>query len=124
LPKNQHVNSFEKAVEKNLSVITYSTTVNSQSSRAYVLVELFPGKEKEFCEEILEKGLILDTKVERTDFVHGSYDFICVLNGPISDIDRRIIELRRSLYIRKTETLICFDMVTWDEMKTKVDEEK
>jgi hypothetical protein len=92
--------------------------------RAYVLVGLQPGKEKEFCEEILEKGLVLDSKVERTDFVHGSYDFICVLNGEISDIDRRIIELRRSPHIRKTETLICFDVFTWDELKHKVDEEK
>jgi hypothetical protein len=89
-----------------------------------VLVELRPGKEKEFCEEILKKGLILDSKVERTDFVHGSYDFICILNGPIKDIDRRIIELRTSKFIRKTETLICFDMFTWDEVKKKVDEEK
>ena len=98
--------------------------MSSLSVRAYVLVELRPGKEKEFCEEILKKGLILDSKVERTDFVHGSYDFICVLNGQIADIDRRIIELRRSRYIRKTETLICFDMFTWDELKKKVDEEK
>jgi len=112
------------SVEKNLSVIIQSTLVSSQASRAYVLVELYPGKEKEFCEEIIDKGLILDSKVERTDFVHGSYDFICVLNGNISDIDRRIIELRRSLYIRKTVTLICFDMFTWDELKKKVDEEK
>jgi len=98
--------------------------VSSSNSRAYVLVELLPGKEKVFCEEILEKGLILDTKIERTDFVHGSYDFICVLNGPIKEIDRRIIKLRNSPYIRKTETLICFEMFTWDQVKEKVDEEK
>jgi hypothetical protein len=104
-------------------MITQSNTVNS-SDRAYVLVELYPGKEKEFCEEILSKGLILDSKVERTDFVHGSYDFICVLNGKIKDIDRRIIELRRSPFIRKTETLICFDMFTWEEMSKKVHEEE
>jgi len=95
----------------------------SQIVRAYVLVELFPGKEKEFCEEIINKGLILDTKIERTDFVHGHYDFICILNGEIHSIDSRIIELRRSPYIRKTETLICFDMFSWDEMKSKVHEE-
>jgi hypothetical protein len=105
-------------------VITESIIVSSQAVRAYVLVELCPGKEKEFCEEILKKGLILDSKVERTDFVHGSYDFICILNGNIKDIDRRIIELRRSPYIRKTETLICFEMFTWEEVKKKVDEEK
>ena len=92
--------------------------------RAYVLVELQPGKEKEFCEEIIEKGLFLDSKIERTDFVHGSYDFICVLNGEISDIDKRIIELRKSPYMRKTETLICFDVFTWDQLKETVDKEK
>ena len=32
--------------------------MTSQIVRAYVLVELFPGKEKEFCEEIINKGLI------------------------------------------------------------------
>ena len=108
----------------NLRVITQGITVSSQSVREYVLVELFPGKEKEFCEEILTKGIILDSKVERTDFVHGSYDFICILKGPMRDVDRRIIELRRSLYIRKTETLIVFDLFTWDEVKEKVDEEE
>jgi hypothetical protein len=66
---------------KNLSATTESTTVSSQSFRANVLVELYLGKEKEFCEEILEKGLVLDSKVKRTDFVHGSYDLIYVQNG-------------------------------------------
>jgi len=98
--------------------------VTSQAIRAYVLVELIAGKEKEFCEEILAKGLILDSKIERTDFVHGTYDFICLLHGDMKDIDRRIIELRNSKYIRKTETLICFDMFTWDQMKDEVDKEK
>jgi hypothetical protein len=81
--------------------------VSSQSFRAYVLVELYPGKEKEFCEGILDKRLVVDSKVERTDFVYGSYDFIYVLNGEMADINRRIIELRRPIYIRKTENLIC-----------------
>ena len=98
--------------------------MNSQTVRVYVLVELRPGTEKEFCEEILEKGLILDSKIERTDFVHGSYDFICILHGQIQDIDRRIIELRRSPFIRKTETLICFQMFTWEEVKKEVQEEE
>jgi hypothetical protein len=98
--------------------------MSSENVRAYVLVELFPGKEKEFCEEIMDKGLILDSKIERTDFVHGHYDFICMLKGEIHDIDRRIIELRRSVYIRKTETLIAFDMFSWDQLKCKVTEEE
>jgi hypothetical protein len=98
--------------------------VSSQNIRAYVLVELRPGKEKEFCEEILEKGMILDSKVERTDFVHGPYDFICVLNGEIHEVDQRIMDMRTSPHIRKTETLICFDVFTWDDIKTRVYKEK
>ena len=50
--------------------------MNPKNNRAYVLLEIQPGKEKEFSEEILSKGLILDSKVERMDFVHGSFDFI------------------------------------------------
>ena len=50
--------------------------MSSEDLRVYVLIELQPGKEREFSQEILSKGLILDSKVERMDFVHGSYDFI------------------------------------------------
>lgn len=65
--------------------------------RAYVLIELHPGKEKEFCDLILSKGLLLDSKVERTDFVHGPFDFVLVLYGAMEDIDARILEMRKSL---------------------------
>lgn len=90
-----------------------------------MLVELTPGKEGEFGNEIMSNGLILDSKVERLDFVHGSFDFIIALRGKLKDIDRRIIEMRKSPHIRKTETLICFEMFTWDwdEMKNKLNEE-
>jgi hypothetical protein len=98
--------------------------VSSQTIRAYVLVELRPGKEKAFCEEILEKGMILDSKVERTDFVHGPYDFICILNGEIKEVDQRIMDLRTSPHIRKTETLICFEVFTWEDVKSRVHKEK
>jgi hypothetical protein len=100
--------------------------MNSEDVRVYVLAELVPGKEGEFGNEILSNGLILDSEVERLDFVHGSFDFIIALKGKLKDIDRRIIEMRKSPYIRKTETLICFEMFTWDweEIKSKLNEEK
>jgi len=47
-----------------------------QDNRVYVLVEIQPGKEREFADEMLSKGLIIDSKVERMDFVHGSFDFV------------------------------------------------
>lgn len=74
--------------------------------RAYVLVQIQPGKEKEFSKEILAKKLFVDPEVERMDLVHGPYDFVIVLSGTIKDMDRRIIEIRKSQFIAKTETLI------------------
>jgi hypothetical protein len=78
----------------------------NKSVRAYVLVEIQPGKEREFSDEILSKGLLVDSKEERMDFVHGPFDFIIILRGAVKDIDRRIIEIRKSPFVVKTETLI------------------
>jgi hypothetical protein len=77
-----------------------------KTKRAYVLVQIQPGKEKEFSDEILSKGFLVDSKVERMDFVHGPYDFVIILSGTIKDMDRRIIDIRKSPFIVKTETLI------------------
>ena len=77
-----------------------------KTKRAYVLVQIHPGKEKEFSNDILSKKLFVDPEVERMDFVHGPYDFVIVLSGTIKDMDRRIIEIRKSPFIVKTETLI------------------
>jgi hypothetical protein len=90
--------------------------------RAYVLVEIEPGKEKEFGDEILSKGLLLDSKVERMDFVHGPFDFVIILRGAMKDIDRRIMEMRKSQFVRKTETLICFEMFNWEDISGRLNE--
>jgi hypothetical protein len=94
----------------------------SQDKRAYVLVEIQPGKEHEFANEILSKGLILDSKVERMDFVHGSFDFIIMLHGAMADMDRRIMEIRKSPFMRRTETLICFEMFSWEDLSGRLNE--
>jgi hypothetical protein len=91
--------------------------------RAYVLVEIQPGKEKEFCDEVLSKGLLLDSKVERMDFVHGSFDFVIILRGLMKDIDLRVMEMRKSQFVRKTETLICFEMFNWEDLSGRLDEQ-
>ena len=100
--------------------------MSSEDIRVYVLVELQPGKEADFGNELLSSGLILDSKVERLDFVHGSFDFIIALKGKLKDIDRLIIEMRKSPYILKTQTLICFEMFSWDWdiIKSKMNKEK
>jgi hypothetical protein len=81
-------------------------STQDKTKRAYVLVEIHPGKEKEFSNEILSKKLLVDPEVERVDFVHGAYDFVIILTGTMRDMDRRIIEIRKSPFIVKTETLI------------------
>ena len=85
-------------------------------SRAYVLVVIQPGKEQEFANEIVSKGVALSSKVEKMDFVHGSVDFIIVFSGPKDDIDYRILEIRKLPYVRSTQTLIPFEMIKWEDV--------
>jgi hypothetical protein len=96
--------------------------MNGKSERAYVLVVIQPGKEQEFANKILSQGLILDSKVERVDFVHGSFDFIIILTGTKNDIDRRILEMRKLPFVRRTETLIPFDMLNFEDLQPKSNE--
>ncbi len=96
--------------------------MSSQTNHAYVLVVLQPGKEQEFANEIISKGLILDSKVEKMDFVHGSFDFIVILTGNTFDIDRRILEMRKLPYVRRTETLIPFEMLNWEDVSETLKE--
>ncbi|HVP92294.1 MAG TPA: hypothetical protein VMS94_00990 [Acidobacteriota bacterium] len=95
----------------------------NDGARAYVLVEIQPGKEKDFSEELLSKGLLVDSKVERMDFVHGSFDFVIILRGAMKDIDRRVMEMRQSPFVRRTETLICFEMFSWEDLSGRLNEE-
>lgn len=94
--------------------------MSSKNERAYVLVIIEPGKEQEFANEILSKGLILDPKIDRMDFVHGSFDFIIIFNGSRQEIDRRIMALRKLQFVRRTETLFPFEMLNWEEIQTQI----
>jgi hypothetical protein len=96
--------------------------MSSQESRVYVLVEIQPGKEKEFAEEVLSKGLVVDSKVERMDFVHGPFDFVMVLRGLLKDLDARVMELRKSPFVHRTETLICFEIFSWEDISGRLNE--
>jgi hypothetical protein len=87
-----------------------------------VFVEAQPGKEREFTVELLSKGLIVDSKVERMDFVHGSFDIVIMLCGTMEDIDRRVMEMRKSSFVRRTETLICFEMFAWEDLSGRLNE--
>ena len=61
-------------------------------------------------------GLTLSSKVEKMDFVHGSFDFIIIFSGSRVDIDCRILEIRKLPYVRSTQTLIPFEMLSWEDL--------
>ena len=90
--------------------------------RVYVLVEIQPGKEKEFADEVLSKGLILDSRVERMDFVHGSFDLVIVLNGSMKDVDARVMAMRKIPFVLRTETLTSFGMLNWEDLSGRLNE--
>jgi hypothetical protein len=96
--------------------------MSSEDYRAYVLIEIQPGKEKEFTEEAMSKGLAKHINVERMDFVHGSFDVVVLLRGTMKSIDARIMELRKSPLIRRTETLLAFEMPNWEDMTGRLNE--
>jgi hypothetical protein len=90
--------------------------------RAYVLIEIQPGKEKEFADYIMSEGLQRDKNVERMDFVFGSFDAVVLLHGTMKSIDAEVLELRKSPLIRRTETLLCFEMFSWEDISGRMNE--
>ena len=99
---------------------TLEDFMNPQPSRVYVLVNIKSGKEKEFANEVLSKGLIIDPEVEKMNFVHGSFDFVIMLHGPMEDIEQRIIEIRKSPFVRRMQSLVAFSMFTWEDLSSQV----
>ncbi|HYA78672.1 MAG TPA: hypothetical protein VEF91_08155 [Verrucomicrobiae bacterium] len=94
--------------------------MSSKGDRVYVLVVIQPGKEEEFANEVVSKGLTLSSKVERMDFVHGSFDFIIIFSGDKEDIDWRILQMRRLPYVRSTQTLIPFQLLKLEDLSAAV----
>ena len=96
--------------------------MSSEDYRAYVLIKIQPGKEKEFADFVMSAGLSRDKNVERMDFVLGSFDAVVLLRGTMKSIDVRVLELRKSPLIRTTETLLCFEMFSWEDMSGRLNE--
>jgi hypothetical protein len=112
-------------MKNNNKVVNKKTLMNPKDdkARAYMLVEIQPGKEKEFGDEILSRGLLIDSKVERIDFVHGPFDFVIIVHGEMEDIDAKLMEIRKSAFVRKTSTLICFEMFDLVDISDRVKEQ-
>lgn len=96
--------------------------MSSEDYRAYVLIQIQPGKEKEFADYVMSEGLQRDKNIERMDFVFGSFDAVLLLRGTMKSIDAKVLELRRSPLIRRTETLLCFEMFSWEDVSGRMNE--
>ncbi len=94
----------------------------TENYRAYILVEIQPGKEKEFSDLVSSRQSSSDSTVERMDFVHGSFDFVITLNGTLKNIDTKVMEIRQSPFVRKTDTLIAFELYNWADLTGRLDE--
>ena len=95
--------------------------MTSKDSRFYLLVSIEPGKEKDFANETVSKGVTRGSYIEKIDFVHGPFDFIIILRGISEDIDRRIMEIRLLPYVQRTETLIPFENLLMEINHTWLD---
>lgn len=72
--------------------------------RAYVLVQVRPGYEASVVSEVERIP-----GVRFSDFVHGEYDVVCVLEGSYEEIDRAVLAIRKLPNVLKTITLTAFD---------------
>jgi hypothetical protein len=96
--------------------------MSSEDYRAYVLIKVQPGKEKEFIEYAMTKNLPRDINVERMDIVHGSFDAVVLLRGTMKNIDARIMDLRKSPFVSSTDTLLCFETLNWEDISGRLNE--
>ena len=96
--------------------------MSAEDYRAYVLIQIQPGKEKEFADYVTSESMSRDKNVERMDLVFGSFDAIVLLKGTMTSIDAKVLELRKSPLIRRTETLICFEMFSWEDVSGRMNE--
>ncbi len=72
--------------------------------RAYLLISVDPGSEAGIIRKLEKMG-----DIKYIDFVHGEYDIVCVLEGGYSEIDEKVIKIRKIPRIRKTTTLTAFE---------------
>ncbi len=77
----------------------------SYKNKAYVLIEVEPGRETETIREIEKME-----RVEAVDFVHGEYDVVTVLKGNFKEVNEAVLAIRKLPHVKKTVTLNAFEL--------------
>ena len=100
----------------------------SAEKRACILIELEPGREQGFGESLTEmvetgkaEGCLTPTCViKKVDFVYGAFDIVMILEGDAKEFENIIYQLRALPHIRRTETLLCFEKVIWEDLGARL----
>lgn len=75
--------------------------------RAYILVNVDPGHEKDIINgSAMAAGISSFAGVVQADVVYGACDIMVVVEGAPKTIDETIMKLRKISHVRKTETLL------------------
>jgi nitrate reductase NapAB chaperone NapD len=79
--------------------------------RAYILVDIQPGRESDILTHLATvEGIVY------ADVVHGAFDLVVVLEGDPETIDKTIMRIRRLPYVKKTESMLSFHPTSWEEL--------
>lgn len=79
--------------------------------RAYILVDIQPGREPDILSHLSSvKGVIY------ADVVHGAFDLVVVMEGDLETLDKNIMRVRRLPYVKKTQSLLSYNPTTWEDL--------
>ena len=79
--------------------------------RAYVLIDINPGKETECLQHLSNiEGITY------ADVVHGATDIVAMIEGDDEIIDKSIMRIRRLQFVKKTQSLLSFQPNIFDEL--------
>ena len=87
-----------------------------RKQKAYVLIRVQPGREVELYGELKQIPKIIGI-----DLVRGTFDFVVVAEGNVSDIDTVVLRIRKIPYVLNTETMTVFDTFPWQEVSGQLD---
>ena len=87
-----------------------------RKQRAYILIRVQPGKEAELYGELKQIPNVIGI-----DMVRGPFDFVVVVEGNASDLDRVVLSIRKTPYVLNTETMTAFETFPWEEVSGQLD---
>ncbi len=86
------------------------------NQKAYILIAIQPGTEEEVYIELKKIP-----GITAIDLVRGPFDFIVVVEGSASDLDKTALRIRKTPYVRSTVTHTVWETLPWQETTGQLD---